>query len=234
MKALQTPWYPVYVFNLGQAPALVFVQHFGSYQAIYGSRWVTRPFDGDTPVTPSLIPKWQDYQPLGGSDMRTVMTNAKNSFLEFMSWDYSVYFPNSGNDPTRLQKYNALLIDLPADYRDSDGQTIRSAAHSATVRDFMINEYEINHRTDATYNAFRPPYHGRMLRRMSDGAVVDITTTLRHADGLHTNIMLLPLNATTTGESLTQTLNYAPERAPMDVVTPTSLDLVNKLAVLLE
>ena len=61
-----------------------------------------------------------------------------------------------------------------------------------------------------------------------------ITTTLRHADGLHTNIMLLPLNATTTGESLTQTLNYAPERAPMDVVTPTSLDLVNKLAVLLE
>ena len=149
-------------------------QHFGSYQAIYGSRWVTRPFDGDTPVTPSLIPKWQDYQPLGGSDMRTVMTNAKNSFLEFMSWDYSVYFPNSGNDPTRLQKYNALLIDLPADYRDSDGQTIRSAAHSATVRDFMINEYEINHRTDATYNAFRPPYHGRMLRRMSDGAVVSV------------------------------------------------------------
>ena len=234
MKALQTPWYPVYVFNLGQAPALVFVQHFGSYQAIYGSRWVTRPFDGDTPVTPSLIPKWQDYQPLGGSDMRTVMTNAKNSFLEFMSWDYSVYFPNSGNDPTRLQKYNALLIDLPADYRDSDGQTIRSAAHSATVRDFMINEYEINHRTDATYNAFRPPYHGRMLRRMSDGAVVDITTTLRHADGLHTNIMLLPLSATTTGDSLAQSLNYAPERAPIDVVTPTSLDLVNKLAVLLE
>ena len=46
--------------------------------------------------------------------------------------------------------------------------------------------------------------------------------------------MLLPLNATTTGESLTQSLNYAPERAPMDVVTPTSLDLVNKLAVLLQ
>lgn len=42
------------------------------------------------------------------------------------------------------------------------------------------------------------------------------------------------LNATTTGESLKQSLNYAPERKPMDIVTPTSLDLVNKLAVLLE
>jgi hypothetical protein len=46
--------------------------------------------------------------------------------------------------------------------------------------------------------------------------------------------MLLPLNATTTGESLKQSLNYAPDRAPMDVITPASLDLVNRLAVLLE
>lgn len=238
MKALQTPWYPVYIFNQGQAPALVFVQHFGAYQAIYGARWVARPFDGDTPVTPSLVPKWQDYQPLGNGDMRTVMTNARNSFLEFMSWDYSVYFPNSGNDPTRLQKYNALVLTPPVDYRESDGQTMHTAAHSSAVRDFGFFEYRDHNRTDATYNAFRSGdfdvHRGyRMMRRMSNGEVVDITS--RTPGGVRkTSVMLLPLNTTTTGESLKQSLNYAPDRAPMDVITPTSLDLVNRLAVLLE
>ena len=235
MKALQTPWYPVYVFNQGQAPALVFVQHFGSYQAIYGPRWVTRPFDGDTPVTPSLVPKWQDYQPLGGSDMRTAMTNARNSFLEFMSWDYSVYFPNASNDPTRLQKYNALLLSLPADYQENDGQTMHTAAHSSAVRDFGTLDYDHGQRTDATYNAFRLAGKGHMMRRMSDGEAVDTAKAYSYYPPYYrTSVMLLPLNATTTGESLKQSLNYAPERKPMDVVTPTSLDLVNKLAVLLE
>lgn len=238
MKTLQTPWYPVYIFNQGQAPALVFVQHFGAYQAIYGARWVARPFDGDTPVTPSLVPKWQDYQPLGNGDMRTVMTNAKNSFLEFMNWDYSVYFPNASNDPTRLQKYNALLLTPPVDYMNSDGQTMHTAAHSSAVRDFDILQYTRRGRTDATYNAFRSGdfdlYRGyRMMRRMSNGDVVDITS--RTPGGVRkTSIMLLPLNATTTGEGLKQSLNYAPDRAPMDVITPASLDLVNRLAVLLE
>lgn len=228
MKTPQTPWYPVYVFNLSQAPSLVFVQHFGAYQAIYGARWVTRPFDGDTPVTPSLVPKWADYQPLGSKDMRTVMTNADNDFLPYLDWDYSVYFPNASNDPARLQKYNAPTIKLPGDYlsRFESGQTLYSAAHSAAVRDFMKNDYDNSDRSDATYNAFRLPPH-RDWRRMSDGQVVGI-------GGSYTYLMLLPLNANTTGESLKQSLNYAPERAPMDVVTPTSLDLVNKLAVLLE
>ncbi len=238
MKTLQTPWYPVYIFNQGQAPALVFVQHFGAYQAIYGARWVARPFDGDTPVNPSLVPKWQDYQPLGNGDMRTVMTNAKNSFLDFMSWDYSVYFPNASNDPMRLQKYNALVLTPPVDYMASDGQTMHPAAHSSAVRDFDILQYTRRGRTDATYNAFRSGdfdlYRGyRMMRRMSNGDVMDITS--RTPGGVRkTSIMLLPLNTTTTGESLKQSLNYAPERAPMDVITPASLDLVNRLAVLLE
>lgn len=228
MKTLQTPWYPVYVFNQSQAPSLVFVQHFGAYQAIYGARWVTRPFDGDTPVTPSLVPKWLDYQPLGNKDMRTVMTSADNNFLPHLDWDYSVYFPNASNDPARLQKYNAPTIKLPGDYvsRFESGETLYTAAHSAAVRDFTKNDYDNSARSDATYNAFRLPTH-RDWRRMSDGQVVGI-------GGSYTYLMLLPLNATTTGESLTQSLNYAPERAPMDVVTPTSLDLVNKLAVLLE
>jgi hypothetical protein len=232
MKALQTPWYPVYIFNQGQAPALVFVQSFGAYQAIYGARWVTRPYDGDNPVKPSLVPQWQDYQPLGTRDMRTVMTSASNSFLgQSMNWDYSVYFPNSSNDPVRLRKYNALLLQLPADYQESDGQTMYTAAHSAAVRDFSYLAYDTQSRTDATYNAFRQPTHGRKMRRMSDGAVVDVTHwTL--GNGALTSVMLLPLNTTTTSESLTQGLNYAPQRTPMDVVTSTSLDLANKLAVL--
>jgi hypothetical protein len=62
---------------------------------------------------------------------------------------------------------------------------------------------------------------------MSDGQPVNSAV-------LPTYLMLLPLNATTTGESLKQSLNYAPDRAPMDVITPASLDLVNRLAVLLE
>jgi hypothetical protein len=228
MKTLQTPWYPVYVFNQSQAPTLVFVQHFGAYQAIYGARWVTRPFDGDTPVTPSLVPKWQDYQPLGSKDMRTVMTNADNDFLPHLNWDASVYFPNASNDPTRLQKYNAPVIRLPGDYvsRGESGQTLYSAAHSAAVRDFAKADYDNSARSDATYNAFRLPL-GRRWWRMSDGQPVNSAV-------LPTYLMLLPLNATTTGESLKQSLNYAPDRAPMDVITPASLDLVNRLAVLLE
>ena len=228
MKTLQTPWYPVYVFNLSKTPTLVFVQHFGAYQAIYGPRWVTRPFDGDTPVTPSLVPKWQDYQPLGSQDMRTVMTSPDNDFLPHLDWGYSVHFPNTSYDPVRMQKYNAPTIKLPGDYvsRFETGETLYTAAHSAAVRDFTKNDYDNSARSDATYNAFRLPTH-RDWRRMSDGQVVGI-------GGSYTYLMLLPLNTATTGESLKQTLNYAPDRAPMDVVTPTSLELVNKLAVLLE
>ena len=235
MKALQTPWYPVYIFNQGRAPALVFVQHFGAYQAIYGLRWVTRPFDGDTPVAPSLRPKWQDYLPLGSQDMRAAMTSANNSFLgTAMSWDYSVYFPNSGNenDPIRLRKFNALVLTMPADYRSSDGQTMYTAAHSSAVRDFDDFDYVYNGRTDATYNAFRPHGGNRKMRRMSNGEAVNITSTAE--DSARAFVMLLPLNTTTTGESLKETFNYAPQRKPLDVVTPTSLELINKMAVLLE
>ena len=236
MKTPQTPWYPVYVFNLSQAPSLVFVQHFGAYQAIYGPRWVTRPNDEDTPVTPSLVPKWQDYQPLGHSDMRTVMTHNSNDFLPFMRWQWSLYFPNASNDPPRLQKYKALLLEPPADYKESDGQTVHAAAHSAAVRDFKKSEYDRTDRSDATYNAFRLPLKGRWMRLTDDhGFQRDVTRSpdITMSDPW-TNVLLLPLNASTTGESLKQAFNYAPERAPMDVVTPTSLDLVNKLAVLLE
>ena len=74
-----------------------------------------------------------------------------------------------------------------------------------------------------------------MMRRMSDGEAVDTAKAYSYYPPYYrTSVMLLPLNATTTGESLKQSLNYAPERKPMDIVTPTSLDLVNKLAVLLE
>ncbi|MPN39416.1 hypothetical protein SDC9_186944 [bioreactor metagenome] len=174
------------------------------------------------------MPKWQDYQPLGSKDMRTVMTNADNDFLPHLDWGYSVYFPNASSDPARLQKYNAPTIKLPGDYvsRAESGETLHTAAHSAAVRDFTKNDYDNSARSDATYNAFRLPPH-RDWRRMGDGQVVGI-------GGAYTYLMLLPLNATTTGESLKQSLNYAPERKPMDIVTPTSLDLVNKLAVLLE
>ncbi|GAD20539.1 hypothetical protein [Acidovorax sp. MR-S7] len=234
MKTPQTPWYPVYVFNLSQAPSLVFVQHFGAYQAIYGPRWVTRPNDGDTPVTPSLVPKWQDYQPLGHSDMRTVMTHNSNDFLPFMRWQYSLYFPNASNDPPRLQKYKALLLEPPADYKESDGQTVHAAAHSAAVRDFKKSEYDRTARSDATYNAFRLPLKERWMRLTDDhGFKRDVTRSqdITMSDPW-TNLLLLPLNTTTTGESLKQAFNYAPERAPLDIVTTTSLDLVNKLAVL--
>ena len=225
MKAPQTPWYPVYVFNLSKAPSLVFVQHFGAYQAIYGPRWVTRPFDGDTPVIPSLVPKWQDYQPLGSKDMRTVMTNANNDFLPHMSWDSSVHFPEASNDPARLQKYNAPVLRLPSDiYSDQVPATLYSAAHSAAVLDFTKDEYDNSNMSDATYNAFRLPSN-HTWRRLSDGQLVG-------QNGSYTLLMLLPLNATTTGERLKESFNYAPERAPLDVVTTTSLDLVNKLAVL--
>ena len=66
--------------------------------------------------------------------------------------------------------------------------------------------------------------------------VEDVAPKLRGQTMLpsEVHVMLLPLNATTTGESLTQAFNYAPQRAPMNIITPTSLDLINKMAVLLE
>lgn len=161
------------------------------------------------------------------------MMNSANSFLGNMSWDYSLYFPQSGSDPTRLRKFNALLLLLPGDYHS--GQTLHSAAHSAAVRDFNRKVYAESPASDATYPAFREPARGRKMRSVHNGLVSDTTRqSAEHFYADSTSVMLLPLNATTTGESLKQAFNYAPERAPMDIVTPTSLDLVNKLAVLLQ
>ena len=242
MKAIQTPWYPVYIFNQNKTPALVFVQHFGAYQAIYGARWVVRPFDGDTPVVPSLKPKWVDYQALGSRDMRRVMTETEeqgkdNSFLGNMSWDYSLYFPNSSNDPARLQKFNALLIQLPGDHTVGIGESMYSAAHSAAVRDMNSKLYKTTAASDATYPAFRESVVvGHWMRRISDGERVDTTKRWNNDynyDAMSA-FMLLPLNANTTGESLKQAFNYAPERQPNDIVGASSLDLINKMAVILQ
>ena len=248
MKAIQTPWYPVYIFNQGSAPTLVFVQNFGAYQAIYGAHWVVRPRDSET-VKPSLKPLWADYQVLGNeiagsSSMRAAVVASDNSFLDRLSWDYSVYFPQSGNDPTRLQKFNALVLGPDPIYLDARklipeplyDKVIRFNQHSMASRHF--SQWTIdNTNLEATYNAFRRFPTGsskdmqRKMRRMSDGEVVSLD---EHEGGPQPYLMLLPLNATTAGENLKQAFNYAPERTPMNIVTTTSLDLVNKLAVLLE
>ena len=236
MKALQTPWYPVYIFNQSKTPALVFVQHFGAYQAIYGARWVVRPFDGDTPVVPSLKPKWADYQVMGKPDMRKVMTDASNSFLPTMNWDYAVNFPNSSNDPERLQKFNTLLLYLPGDHTAGVGESMYSAAHSAAVRDMNRILYQTTAASDATYSAFREPELGRVMRRVSDGQLIRIN---QHWNGdsnypFMATIMLLPLNANTTGQSLQKAFNYAPERQAGDIVGASSLDLINNMPVILQ
>ena len=232
MKAPQTPWYPVYIFNQAKAPALVFVQYFGAYQAIYGARWGVRPYDGDTPVVPSLKPKWADYQVLGSKEMRQAMTDSYNSFLGNMSWDYSLYFPQSSNDPARLEKFNALLLQLPGDYQS--GQTLYSTAHSAAVRDFKNLEYTTSDKSDATYSAFRASMLNRYMYETSTGVRKDTAQKTADNTTFKTSLVLLPLNASTTGESFKQAFNYAPERQPMDIVTTSSLDLVNKMAVFLQ
>ena len=238
MQTLQTPWYPVYVFNQSQASTLVFMQYFGGYQAIYGPRWVTRPFDGDTPVSPRLVPSWSDYQAMAsGSNMHKVMTTPSNSFLgefsgmSFMDWSFSLHFPNSSGDPARLLKYNALLLTMPGDYKESDGQTMYTATHSAAVRDFSKAEYASGKRTDATYNAFRLPAAEHWMRNTSTGNLED---TAGRWSGTRTAFVLLPINTTTTGESLKESFNYAPERATESIIDNNSLDLINKHAFLLK
>ena len=163
------------------------------------------------------------------------MTDVSNSFLPTMSWDYSVYFPNSSNDPERLQKFNALLLQLPGDYRNI-GQTMYSTAHSAAVRDMNRMTYRATAASDATYPAFREPELGRKMRRMSDGQVVDTTTrwNVDYNYDVMASVMLLPLNADTTGQSLQKAFNYAPERQARDIVGDSSLDLINKMAVILQ
>ena len=259
VKAIQTPWYPVYIFNQGSKPTLVFVQNLGAYQAIYGAEWAVRPSskeeDGSdrNPLPPSLTPKWPNYQVMGNElapippartnrPMREAVVSSENSFLDHMSWNYSVNFPQSGNDPTRLQKFNLLVLapqpfhfELSPDLSTLGDVAVRFNAHSAAVR-YISDKIAVNFANlpNSAYGAFKPgsnPATQRLVRRMSDGTVVDIAQEI---PGGEDYVMLLPLNETTTGESLKQAFNFAPERAPMDIVTSTSLDLVNKLAVLLE
>lgn len=237
MQTLQTPWYPVYVFNQKQDPSLVFMQYFGGYQAIYGPRWVTRPYDGDNPVSPRLVPLWSDYQAMAKSEMHQVMTAPSNSFLgshsalSFMDWRFSLHFPNSSGDPARLLKYNALLLNLPGDYQPSDGATMYTDKHSATVRDFAKAEYDRAQsiRTDATYNAFRLPTEEHWMRNTATGNLED---TAGRWSGTVTSLVLLPINSNTTGESLKTSFSYAPERSTESIIDNNSLDLMNKRALL--
>ena len=265
MNGLQTPWYPVYIFNQRKAPTQVFVQNFGAYQAIYGSRQVVRPYNGATteplrsePVLPRLTPLWPDYQVLDHEDKfpyraKADMKSMRQSLVYFTddgfnfrnsSWGYSVYFPKSGDDPTRLRKFNVFILAMDPwpvqdNFRDSsDWPGIYMVGNQHSMLASHISQDSLDHTSilDATYPAFRPHSGPRMARRIDNGAVEDVAPKLRGQTMLpsEVHVMLLPLNATTTGESLKQSLNYAPERTPLDVVTPTSLDLVNKLAVLLE
>ena len=246
-KAIQTPWYPIYIFNQGSASTLVFVQNFGAYQAIYGTSWSVKPVDlASDRVKPALKPKYPQYQALGAEDtypnpfatsrsMREVVAGSANSFLGHLSWNYSVNFPQSGDDPARLRKFNALVL-MPQPYNAIDpdpSDYIRGNLFSTAYR--YLSDAMLAHYFDAgNYSAFRPrnnPSARRMVRRMDNGSVVDVAQDM---PGGEAYVMLLPLNATTTGESLTQAFNYAPQRAPMNIITPTSLDLINKMAVLLE
>ncbi|VCU71853.1 hypothetical protein PIGHUM_03943 [Pigmentiphaga humi] len=243
-KSIQTPWYPVYIFNQGSPPTLVFVQNFGAYQAIYGASWTLRPYDWTgLALKPALNPKYEGYQVLGleesfpffaSKPMREVVAAQENSFLERLSWNYSVNFPQSGNDPARLAKFNVLMV-VPLSYRAADpdpDQIVRGNRYSVAQR--YLNETMLAHYSDGAYSAFRPsnnPSAQRTVRRMSDGAAVDIAQAMAGGD---TYVMLLPLSATTVGDGLKKALNFAPERTPLDIVNPSSLGIINKLALLLE
>jgi len=155
-----------------------------------------------------------------------------NSFLNHMSWAYSVNFPQSGSDPMRLRKFNALILaPQPSGILDLD-YMLRGNTFSVALR--YVSDATLDHYADASYSAFRPrnnPSARRLVRRMDTGAIVDIAQDM---PGGEAYVMLLPLNAMTGGDSLTHAFNYAPERSALDIVSPSSLDLINKLAVLLE
>ncbi|KGH25692.1 hypothetical protein [Comamonas testosteroni] len=252
-KAIQTPWYPVYIFNQGNTPTLVFVQHFGAYQAIYGARWVVQPYGDDKFVKPSLKSQWPEYQVMGNEGlplpvdakkpMREVVAARENSFLEHvMAWDYSVNFPQSGNDPARLSKFNALVVvpkhlnlDRNPDINTWNEKVMRGNSHSVALR-FLDNDTltRLKIENDGIYRSFRPsstPSAQRLVRRVRDGSVVNVTEEIRGGEAY---VMLLPLNAATAGDNLKQAFNYAPERTPMDIVNQNSLGIINKLAVLLQ
>jgi len=244
-KAIQTPWYPVYIFNQGSLPTLVFVQNLGAYQAIYGASWALQPYDWTgTALKPALNPKYEGYQVMGleeafpfipSKPIREVVAAQENSFLERLSWDYSVNFPQSGNDPSRLAKFNALVVaPKPYDATDPDFDQITRGNPYSIVRRYVSDAMLAAGHFDGAYSAFRPrnnPSAKRTVRRMNNGAAVDIAQDM---PGGEAYVMLLPLNATTEGDGLKKVLNFAPERTPLDIVNPSSLGIINKLALLLE
>jgi hypothetical protein len=69
------------------------------------------------------------------------------------------------------------------------------------------------------------------MRNTSTGNLED---TAARWSGTRTSLVLLPINSNTTGESLKESFNYAPERATESIIDNNSLDLINKHAFLLK
>lgn len=260
-QPIQTPWFPVYIYNQGKESTLVFMQHFGAYSSIYGSRWVVQPtnFPAETrprKIKPSLQPINSEYRPLYTNDrninsrLEAAITSPYNSFSNNVSWDYSLLFPASSSDPIRLERFNILV--LPVGHRSEkldckdwkDCELYINNGYGSVASRYLINrDYSETNGRGTSYMMFnKSPYapfrqsYAHPVLRMDTGNQVDLIEEYKTKDPGNfpeTFVMLLPLNMATVGDELDSISAYAPPALSTDVTTGSSFNLVNKLGVLL-
>lgn len=237
---MQTPWYPVYIYNKGQVPTLVFVQMFGVYQVIYGREWVVQPthkwlgtvdknhkngvYESKVKnIVPSITPLWefwvnnnddkQDRYQVLNNEMKEAITSTSNSFLyndRDLNWDYSLKFADLAMNDEQLLNKFNVLLIYLDEF--ANPQSEKLGLHS------VANPSYKKHANDG-YAEFR-----------ANNIKVISKKTILSRNG--NTLMLLPLNAENTDGKLAQVVDYAPERNPLDIVNRNTMETLKKLALL--
>lgn len=231
---VQSPWFPIFQFNQKQGANLLFLQIAGPYQLIYGRKYIIYPWDpksagwSEMPKFDSLKPFAQDAQITEQFVLRT--TDPENSLSKSCgsfqpTWDYSLYFPKSSEDPARNQKFNVLTL---------------SNGHPCNQTWDHSNAY------DKWYGLISVMRDYRMFKQLDENtppsAQVVVTktgTVVNLYDLVKTDpwakevafILLLPVNKVTAETLFDEAFSYTMNLGPSDIVPENSFDDFYKTAV---
>ncbi|NMC73023.1 MAG: hypothetical protein GYA56_01445, partial [Geobacteraceae bacterium] len=116
---LQSPWFPVFQYRMGGRPILVFLQLAGPYQLVYGFSSFVMPETYckgcKNPLMFTQITPWKKDVYYSDSFIESI-SSPENGWNfpcpEFsqMTWNYSLFFPNSSPDPARNIRFNVLTL----------------------------------------------------------------------------------------------------------------------------
>ena len=248
---MQTPWYPVYIFNpqdQGKDKAtLVFIQMFGAYQTIYGRAWVVQPTpqwlgtvdknhnDGvyiskDSGIAPSLESKWAFWA--SSKDDKQDRYQVLNDEMKKVIFSSGNSFLPDGNWDYSL---NFPYTSSPDDklWKKFNVLYLPLTGHDQSTSKPILGLHSVA-------RPYNPNNSLGAYRYFKDqaGTVYNQQKQIK-AIPQSQSLVLLPLNtkntdfyqntAAKTGYLLP--FDYAPKREAIDIVNATSMQTFQKLAL---